>query len=68
MRDRTAVKNRDIIGIRNLMWGSDYPHIDSTWPHSTDVLEGHFEGVSPEDQERIARQNVIELYHLPLTP
>jgi uncharacterized protein len=68
MRDHTAVKNRDIVGIRNIMWGSDYPHIDSTWPHSGEVLESHFEGVSLEDQRRIGRQNVIELYHLPLTP
>jgi len=68
MRDHTAVKNRDIIGITNILWGSDYPHIDSTYPHSVEVLEDHFEGVSLDDQKRIARQNAIELYHLPLNP
>jgi predicted TIM-barrel fold metal-dependent hydrolase len=66
MRDRTAVFNRNIIGVRNLMWGSDYPHFDSTWPHSAEVLSGHFEGVAEEDQLRIARRNAIELYNLPL--
>jgi predicted TIM-barrel fold metal-dependent hydrolase len=66
MRDRTAVKNRDIVGVNNIMWGSDFPHFDGTWPHSVDILEGHFDGVSVEDQRRIARQNVIDLYHLPL--
>lgn len=68
MRDHTAVKNREIIGLKNIMWGSDYPHIDSTWPHSAEVLEGHFEGVPLEDQKRIARQNVIDLYRLPQSP
>jgi uncharacterized protein len=68
MRDHTAVKNRDVVGIKNLMWGSDYPHIDSTYPNSENVLEDHFEGVSLEDQKRIARQNMIELYQLPLSP
>ena len=34
MRDRTAVKNRDLIGLKSLMWGSDYPHFDGTWPCS----------------------------------
>ena len=67
MRDHTAVKNRDLIGVKNMMWGSDFPHFDGTWPHSIEVLEGHFGGVSLEDQKRIARQNVIELYHLPHT-
>jgi predicted TIM-barrel fold metal-dependent hydrolase len=68
MRDHSAVKNRDIIGIKNIMWGSDFPHFDGTWPHSTEVLERHFEGVSLEDQKRIARQNAIELYNLPHSP
>jgi predicted TIM-barrel fold metal-dependent hydrolase len=68
MRDHTAVKNRDILGINNIMWGSDFPHIDSTWPRSTEVLEDHFDGVPHEDQKRIARQNAIDLYHLPLAP
>jgi uncharacterized protein len=68
MRDHTAVFNRNIIGVRNLMWGSDYPHFDSTWPHSAKVLQQHFADVSQEDQLRIARRNAIELYNLPLTP
>jgi predicted TIM-barrel fold metal-dependent hydrolase len=68
MRDRTAVYNRAIIGVNNLMWGSDYPHFDSTWPRSAQVLEQHFAGVSQEDQLRIARRNAIELYNLPLAP
>ncbi|MBO0728534.1 MAG: amidohydrolase [Acidimicrobiaceae bacterium] len=68
MRDQSAVKSRDIVGVKNILWGSDYPHIDSTWPHSTKVLEDHFDGVPLEDQQRIARQNAIELYHLPLAP
>lgn len=68
MRDRTAVYNRGIIGVHNLMWGSDYPHFDSTWPHSTEVLDQHFADVPEDDQRLIARRNAVELYDLPLTP
>ena len=28
-----------VFGVDNLMWGSDYPHTDSTWPCSTEVLD-----------------------------
>jgi uncharacterized protein len=66
MRDCTAVKCREIVGVRNIMWGSDFPHFDGTWPRSVEVLEDHFAGVGINDQRRIARQNVIDLYHLPL--
>ena len=66
MRDHTAVRNRDIIGLKNLMWGSDYPHFDGTWPHSREVLAEHFGDVPIGDQMRIARRNAIELYKLPI--
>jgi predicted TIM-barrel fold metal-dependent hydrolase len=66
MRDRTAVRNRDIIGLSNLMWGSDYPHFDGTWPHSKKVLAEQFAGVPLADQLRIARRNAIDWYKLPL--
>src|SRR5262249_20109848 len=25
---------RDVVGVQNLLWGSDYPHAESTWPHT----------------------------------
>jgi len=62
------VRCRDIVGTRNMMWGSDFPHYDGTWPHSLANLEEHFPGVPLEDQKRIARTNVIELYNLPIEP
>jgi predicted TIM-barrel fold metal-dependent hydrolase len=67
MRDVTAVRNRDCVGVKNLIWGSDYPHFDSSWPHSKQTLTKHFVAVSQDDQLRIARLNAIDLYDLPLT-
>ena len=32
--DWVAVKVRQAIGVGNLMWGSDYPHTEGTWPDS----------------------------------
>jgi predicted TIM-barrel fold metal-dependent hydrolase len=66
MRDRTAVRNRDIIGRENLMWGADFPHFDGAWPNSAAVLERQFEGVPLEDQIAIGRNNAIKCYQLPL--
>jgi predicted TIM-barrel fold metal-dependent hydrolase len=66
MRDHTAVKMREYIGVKNIMWGSDYPHQDSSFPKSSEIVEAHFKGVPLEDQKRIARTNAIELYKLPV--
>lgn len=62
--DRPAILTREIIGVDNLMWGSDYPHVDSTWPCSMDVLDEIFEGVPDEDREKITVGNVRALYRL----
>tara|TARA_B100000446_G_scaffold72255_1_gene68459 strand:+ start:62 stop:607 length:546 start_codon:yes stop_codon:yes gene_type:complete len=62
--DRPAVLTRELIGIDNLMWGSDYPHVDSTWPCSLDVLDEIFCDVPDHERERITRENVERLYGL----
>ncbi len=63
MRDLAGVRNRDLIGVDNIMWSSDYPHHESTWPHSQEVLAKHFVGVPEVDQRKIVRDNVTRLYH-----
>ena len=66
MRDRTACLSLDIIGRKNVMWGSDFPHFDGAWPNSVAILERIFEGIPLEDQRLIGRQNAIDFYGLPL--
>ncbi|MCY3883861.1 MAG: amidohydrolase family protein, partial [Gammaproteobacteria bacterium] len=60
--DRPALATRDLIGVDNLMWGSDYPHTDSTWPCSLEVLDELFEGIELSDRNKITRENVKNLY------
>ena len=37
MRDKAGVMNRGLIGVNRIMWSSDYPHGDSTWPRSQEM-------------------------------
>ena len=60
--DRPALATREFIGIDNLMWGSDYPHTDSTWPCSNEVLDELFDGISDEERAKITHDNVRVLY------
>ena len=48
---------RKEIGVDNLMWSSDYPHTDTTWPNSRQYIEDNFEGVPAEDKYKIVAGN-----------
>lgn len=62
--DTAALQTRNLIGEETLLWGSDYPHTDSTWPCSSQVLDEMFEGYSAETRDKITRTNVANLYSL----
>jgi hypothetical protein len=46
------------------MWANDFPHSDSTWPWSQDLLREHTKSLTPEETGWILRDNVRELYKL----
>lgn len=65
-RDRTGIANRNLTGNDCLMWGSDYPHPEGTYPHSQEILKRDFEGVSQEDIDALTWKNAASLYGLAL--
>jgi predicted TIM-barrel fold metal-dependent hydrolase len=62
MRDRVGVLARDQIGVDRLMWASDYPHKDSTWPRSRAMIDRLFAGVPDPERAAILHGNVKALY------
>ena len=64
--DRAGVLVREMVGIGNLMWGSDYPHLDSTFPCSRQVLDEIMRGVPAPERRALTRGNVARLYGLEL--
>ena len=53
---------RHEIGIENLMWGTDYPHIEGTWPRTRRSLARCFEGVPIDEARAILTDNPARLY------
>ena len=43
--DRACLKTIDMTGHECLMWASDYPHMEGTFPHSQQVIEQVFAGI-----------------------
>jgi predicted TIM-barrel fold metal-dependent hydrolase len=52
------------IGTDLLMWSSDYPHQNSTWPHSREIIARDLGAFSPEDRDKMLWKNVVELHKL----
>jgi predicted TIM-barrel fold metal-dependent hydrolase len=60
--DPIGARLLDVIGVDNVMAETDYPHGDSTWPHSHERLVAHISHLPPEDQYKIARGNAERLF------
>jgi predicted TIM-barrel fold metal-dependent hydrolase len=64
MIDHYGVANRHSVGVRNMMWSTDYPHHGADWPYSRKVIDEQFHGVPAEERERMLSRNCVELYGL----
>ena len=60
--DEAGIRMRDFIGVDSLMWGSDYPHVESTFPRSRQILDRILQGVPDEEQAKIVCGNAARLY------
>jgi uncharacterized protein len=60
--DRPGILTRHLLGTDRLLWGSDYPHTEGTFPFSMKRISQDFVDV-PEDETRMmVRDNAARLY------
>jgi predicted TIM-barrel fold metal-dependent hydrolase len=60
--DWTAFRFADAMNWRRLMWANDFPHSDSTWPWSQELLAEHTGQLSADQRTAILSSNVSQLY------
>ena len=53
-----------LIGEDNVMWASDYPHGDGTFPHTREAVERIFANSTPEIVRKVSRDNAAKLYRI----
>lgn len=74
--DRACIMSRSVTGHRALMFASDYPHMEGTFPRTRTVTERLFDGIDISEQEKldILGGNAARLFRLeipeilPFTP
>jgi predicted TIM-barrel fold metal-dependent hydrolase len=60
--DPIGIRHLDVVGAENLMWGSDYPHTESTFPRSQEMLDALLVGVDADVRRQITSTNAARLY------
>ena len=61
--DGTGIREREIIGVDCLTWGSDYPHAEGTFPRARQVLSEILAKVPDDERRKIAGKNAARLYN-----
>ncbi|HEY0958873.1 MAG TPA: amidohydrolase family protein [Novosphingobium sp.] len=64
IQDRAGILNRELPGGRNIMWSSDYPHSETTWPNSRAIILRDFESIPEADIRDIICNNAKRLFGL----
>jgi predicted TIM-barrel fold metal-dependent hydrolase len=62
--DWVAFRSVDQMNWKRLMWANDFPHSDSTWPWSQEMLARQASGLTPEQRDAILCGNVADLYRI----
>ena len=61
--DPVGIHNLSLTGDEALLWGSDFPHEEGTYPHSREVVARLAAGMEPKAAARVFRDTAIDLFH-----
>jgi predicted TIM-barrel fold metal-dependent hydrolase len=55
---------RHEVGVDHALWGSDFPHEVSRWPHSREYLEQQFATVPEDETRKMLCENAVKFFNL----
>ncbi|HIL01206.1 MAG TPA: amidohydrolase, partial [Myxococcales bacterium] len=64
--DPSTISTRYTIGVENILFESDYPHGDGTWPDTQTVIDNVLGDLPVEEIRMITHENAAALYGHPL--
>jgi predicted TIM-barrel fold metal-dependent hydrolase len=60
--DELGLELRHRIGVDNMLWATDYPHPDTTWPRSRRVVDEQFAPCSEDETRKLVCGNAQRIY------
>jgi uncharacterized protein len=55
---------RDLLGVQNVLWSTDFPHPVTSWPNSRAVVAEQFRGIPDEERQLILSGNAKRVWNL----
>jgi uncharacterized protein len=62
--DPLGMRLRHDVGVDRIIWGSDFPHVVTTWPDSVEKLDSQLHDAPADEKERILGGNLAQFLHL----
>src|SRR5262249_43578203 len=56
------IADRHVVGVDRILWGSDYPHYEGTYPYTPQALRLAFADVDPGETRMVLGENAARLY------
>jgi predicted TIM-barrel fold metal-dependent hydrolase len=60
--DAAGLELRHRVGVDSITWECDYPHSDSTWPHSPELLSKSLSGIPDDEVEKMTHLNAMRVF------
>ena len=61
---RPDLEGRADIGLEKIMWGSDFPHPEGSWPNTAQYFKDNFSHFPEADGRKILGENAVKFYGL----
>ena len=62
--DQAAFLVRKYLGIENMLWQTNFPNANSTWPNTQDYIKRSFADVPAKERQMVLSGNAANLYHI----
>src|SRR3954454_23747389 len=66
VEDPSSFALRDVIGVDHIFLEQDYPHCDSTWPHTQRTIEEEIGGLPAAAVRKMTWENASRVYRAPV--
>jgi predicted TIM-barrel fold metal-dependent hydrolase len=60
--DASGLELRHRVGIDSITWECDYPHSDSTWPNSPELLGKSLTGIPDDEVDKMTHLNAMRVF------